>query len=222
MAKTAPVAIVDFDDTMRRGDSIAALIRYAARRKYIRPLQLLRIIWGTLLYLFGLRNENHAKGLALRYVNGMTMAEQEAFFSAFVSEVLLPGVFPEAISTMADHAAAGRLVLVVSASPDCYMRYLSPALPIQAVLATPVDARGRLGTNCKGPEKLRRIEEWALAADLDIQWDNSYGYGDSVSDMHYLFKVGFPVAVNAKRALLTAMPEIRRVTWGANVRKEIT
>lgn len=222
MADTVRLAIFDFDDTMRRGDSIAALIRYARRHGRIRLWQLPRILLVTLLYLVGVLHENYAKASALHFMKGMPLAEQEAFFSAFAHDVLLPQIYPEARAEIEMHAAQGFAVLIVSASPDCYMRYLSPALPVAAILATPVDADGNVGANCKGAEKLKRIEACAQAQGVAIDWENSHGYGDSVYDTHYLRKVGSPVAVNGHRDLLDAMPGIHKVTWGESARKEKT
>lgn len=217
MPSTVSVAIFDFDDTMRRGDSIAALTRYAFRHGRMRCRHAAALCGGMLLYFLRLRDERWAKQQALQFVKAMTAQEQERFFAAFVRDRLIPQLYPEALAEIRRHARNGRPVLIVSASPDCYMRFLSGALPVRAVLATPVDARGGVGANCKGPEKLRRIDQWARENIVAIDWPGSYGYGDSMTDLAYLARVGHPVAVNAVNAggaLRRAVPAITTVTWG--------
>ncbi len=214
MPDSITVAIFDFDNTMRRGDSITDLVRYAMQRGKLQPARLPGILWSTLLYLIGSKHEVEAKAQALAFMASLNEAEQEALFSGFVQDQLLPHLYPEALRETQKHADAGRKVLIVSASPDCYMRYLQPALPVAAVLATPVNAQGAVGHNCKGEEKLRRINQWAQENDYHIDWPDSYGYGDSAADAPYLRQVGHPVAVNAHHELLYLMPGIPHVTWG--------
>jgi len=50
-----------------------------------------------------------------------------------------------------------------------------------------------------GEEKKRRL--LAEFPDHDVDWDHSYGYGNSIEDVPFLEVLGHPVAVNSDRKL---------------------
>ncbi len=69
------------------------------------------------------------------------------------------------------HRRQGHRVVVVSASPETYVRAAAAELGVDGVVATrlAVDDKGRLtgrfqGRNCRGAEKLQRLEQWMEAA----------------------------------------------------------
>ena len=78
MPDSITVAIFDFDNTMRRGDSITDLVRYAMQRGKLQPARLPGILWSTLLYLIGSKHEVEAKAKALAFMASLNEAEQEA------------------------------------------------------------------------------------------------------------------------------------------------
>ncbi|HXQ59221.1 MAG TPA: HAD family hydrolase [Acidimicrobiales bacterium] len=107
------------------------------------------------------------------------------------------------------HRAQGHRLLIVSASPQCYLDAVGLELGVDAVLATglAVGPDGRLtgnydGPNCRGPEKLTRVRQWmkehppppaGSAAIADVLW----AYGNSDGDRFLLG--GADVGVDAGR-----------------------
>lgn len=214
MPDTVSLAVYDFDGTMIAGDSIASLVRYVYKKKRLTGQELLKVLLIALLYLLGVLDEREAKEKSLGFIRRMTPGEQDALFSGFARDVLLPAIYPKALNSMMRHREQGRKILVVSASPDLYMRHLAAELPVDAVLATPVGRDGSVGPNCKGEEKVRRINAWLDEQGLRADWATSFAYGDSAADSDFMQLAGNPVAVNPKRGLKAKMGSIPRKAWG--------
>ena len=132
---------------------------------------------------------------------------------SFAEECLLPRVFPAGRACLEQHRQAGRLVVIVSASPENYMEFVAPGLGADALLCTQLLSEMATGPNCKGQEKVRRIEAYLAQAGIGPNWADSYAYGDSTSDLPMLRLCAHPVAVNPKRKLRRAAPEMATVKW---------
>ena len=90
--------------------------------------------------------------------------------------------------------------LLLSASPDIYLNLLANYLGVNMTISTQLEWKnglltGRLqGENCRGQQKLLRL--LAVYDEHLTAWDQSYAYGDSLSDIPILGLVGNPVVIN--------------------------
>jgi phosphatidylglycerophosphatase C len=105
------------------------------------------------------------------------------------------------------HRSMGHRTVVVSASPEVYVAPLAEILGLDSALATrlQVDDDGRLtgrllGRNCRGPEKVRRLDAW-----LDGGGDLVVAYGDSAGDTELLVRADVGVRVRGRRLPPLAM-----------------
>ena len=57
------------------------------------------------------------------------------------------------------------------------------------------------------------MREWLKERGLEADFDASFAYGDSKSDLPLLRLCGHPVLVNPKRALGRKAPDMQRVKW---------
>ena len=109
---------------------------------------------------------------------------------------------------MAEHRAAGRRIVIVSASPEEIVVPIGRLLGVDDVIASRAllteDRRytGQMDFYAYGPFKVEAIE--ALAAEHDIDLAESWAYSDSYTDLPMMLAVGHPVAVNPDRPLLKA------------------
>lgn len=214
MPASTILAIFDFDGTMLKGDSIIALLRYALRQGKLSPCHLLGALCAGLGYKLGLLRDDQAKSKALAFLPALgPLQQQQAFCRAFTQDVLLPAIYLKAKQRLAQHQQQGHMVLIVSASPDVYMQYLRQPLGVQDVLATLVDSQGICGTNCKGQQKVARIQAWLAARGLQADWNHCWGYGDTLSDLEYLKLCGHAVCVNPKPSLRRAAPRMPVAYW---------
>lgn len=99
------------------------------------------------------------------------------------------------------HLRQGHEVLIVSASPELYVGVVAEMLNADGALGTrlAVDVRGKLsgsylGRNCRGREKLRRLNAW-----LEERYPNTaptlYAYGNSRGDRRMLRGATYPFDV---------------------------
>lgn len=195
------LAIFDFDGTMIPGDSIVSLVLHALRTQRLPATRLCGILASATLHRLGLVSAERAKEKVFVSLQSMNSSQRPGFYRDFVQSVLVPAIYPAALTRMNAHRARGDLVFLVTASADLYMAHMQEFLPVDAVLATPVDNEGRVGRNCRGEEKVQRLLQWLTdsgrVADLGASW----AYGDSLSDLPVLSLVGHGVRVNPKPAL---------------------
>ena len=207
-------AIFDFDGTMRRGDSIVDYLRFVHGRGLASAGELLKAALCGLALKLRLVSAERAKSSALAFMRRCAPEQLEKAGRAFVREKLVPEIYPEALSALRRHKEQGDGVLIESASPDCYMRYLLDALPLDAVLATETGPDGHILINLRGDEKPRRLKAWMREKGQAPDWARCAAYGDSASDYPVLALCGQQVMVNPKRGLKRRGRGWREARWG--------
>ena len=216
---TEKIAFFDFDDTLCQGDSILPYLLYSVHRGVAPWRQVLKALWGYLRWRINPARATNAKNLTLSYLAGHTRVEMDALGRDFFKEKLVPRFFPQGRKELDRLRAEGYRIVVVTASADVYMRLLPEFLPVDHVIATrcALDDSGRytgvVEENCKGEEKPRRIRAWLNERGLTPDWAACRAYGDSLSDAPMLALTGHPVLVDPKKALLSRLPDAKRVHW---------
>jgi HAD superfamily hydrolase (TIGR01490 family) len=118
--------------------------------------------------------------------------------------IIDPLVFEEAVDLIDEHQAAGREVVIVSASGSEVVEPIGAMLGVDHVIATTLvveDGRytGDVGFYAYGPNKAVAMKE--LAAERGYDLAECYAYSDSETDAPMLGAVGHPFAVNPDKAL---------------------
>lgn len=193
------LALFDFDGTMIKGDSISGFVRLLVQLRLMPIPKLLHLLWNTLLWKTGRLPVEAVKSQALSPLNQLSMSEAGVLCRKFTLERLVPNLYQDALNTMKQHAAAGDLVLIVSASPLCYLQYLEESLPVTHIIGTLTNARHEVTVNVVRGEKSKQIKSWLHDSGIDPDWANSCAYGDSTNDLDMLSMVGNPVLVNPSR-----------------------
>lgn len=202
-------ALFDFDGTLCPGDSLIPFCLYAFRHG---RCSLPRLLCGGLAGIgYGLRlvSARQSKQAALGFLKGMTVAEADALAQSFCRDKLLPRLYPEGMQAVKDHHNARQRALLVSASPELYLKFLREKLPLDGIVATRlhVDETGRYtgqiaGENCRGVEKPLRLAEYLAARGEEIDYASSSAYGDSAGDAPMMELCARKVAINPKRKLM--------------------
>ncbi len=157
------VAIFDLDGTLVAGDSfLPFVVTYGVRHRGRRALAALITLPVELgLYAGGFRSAATAKERLLwTFLGGepeSAIAEHAGwFFENWVKRKLSP----EVVRVLRADQEAGHRVILLSASPDLYVRQIACGLGIAEVVCTRVSVTHRLcqghllGTNCRGDAKL--------------------------------------------------------------------
>jgi len=169
---------------------------------------LARMVLGQLVYLHLGASEQRLARIresVLRLTAGWEQSKVREIVEDALSEVVEPIIFAEALDLIDAHRAAGRLVVIVSASPEEIVDPLGRHLGADLTIASraDVDGEGRytgaMSFYAYGPYKADAMR--ALAAGHGVDLARSYAYSDSYTDMPMLEAVGHPVAVNPDRVL---------------------
>jgi phosphatidylglycerophosphatase C len=183
------VAAFDFDGTItERGSVWGYLTALCGRRRVLLaalPLtpQLLRAA-----LVGGSAADQTKERLFERLLEGVPLAQAEETGVNFMHRHLARQLRPTVQRRLDWHRQRGDRMVIVSASPEIYVRVAAQRLGIQGVVATrlEVDGSGLLtgryeGANCRGDEKLRRLRQWVER--WGEQPENVWAYGNSRGDL---------------------------------------
>lgn len=118
--------------------------------------------------------------------------------------IIDPIVFEEAVTLIEQHQAAGRDVIIVSASGIEVVEPIGAMLGVDHVIATTLVSEagrytGEVAFYAYGSHKATAMQQ--LAAERGYDLGGSYAYSDSETDVPMLEAVGHPFAVNPDKAL---------------------
>ncbi len=195
------------------GDSIIQYLRFCLGKGLVRIGEFLRALGAAALYCLGRMSADASKSAAMRFRARYTPKELRQLDKSFVQHALLPLIYGDAKKQMAQHRREGKILLLVTASTENYMAFVADALGFDGLLATPISPDGTVTQNCKGEEKVRRVEAWLKERGLTADYASSYAYGDSKSDLPMLRLAGHAIQVNPKKKLRRAAPEMETVFW---------
>jgi HAD superfamily hydrolase (TIGR01490 family) len=139
-----------------------------------------------------------------RMVVGWEVQQVRDIVATTLAELIGPIVYEEATALIAEHQAAGRDVVIVSASGVELVEPIGAMLGADQIIATRMGiAEGRYtGTidyYAYGQNKALAVRD--LARERGYRLPECYAYSDSVTDLPMLEAVGHPVAVNPDKAL---------------------
>lgn len=169
---------------------------------------LVRAALAQLVYLHLGASEqrlDRIRAAVLKLTKGWERDQVVAVVAETLELVAEPIIYAEALDLIEQHHHEGRLVVLVSASPDEIVAALGRHLGVDEVIASraELDEDGRytgaMAFYAYGAQKAEAIR--ALADRLDVDLDRSYAYSDSATDLPMLEAVGRPVAVNPDRVL---------------------
>ncbi|MEY2398964.1 MAG: hypothetical protein QOJ00_2138 [Actinomycetota bacterium] len=201
-------AFFDLDKTVIAKASMVAFGRDFYREGLISRRTIARAVYGHFVYQHLGASEaklDQVREKALAMTAGWDQERVKQIVRETLRTVVEPIIYAEAADLIAEHKAAGRVVAIVSASPEEIVVPLGEFLGVDRVLATRarVDDEGRytglVDFYCAGPYK--PVAMAALAQEMDIDLSASYAYSDSATDIPMMEAVGHPVAVNPDRVL---------------------
>ena len=194
------VAAFDFDGTLTRSDSVVPFLRLmsggyprliAALGK--RPLQLAAAA--------ARRDRDRLKQLATGGVlRGVASTRIETVAREHGQAILERQLRDDTVARLEWHVDAGHVVAIVSASYEAYLRVVGDRLGVTGVIATRLEigADGRctgrlIDGNCRGAEKVHRLDAWLAERELARSEIELWAYGDSAGDRELLAVADHPV-----------------------------
>lgn len=200
-------AFFDLDKTIIAKSSTLAFSRPFFAEGLLTRRAVLRGAYAQ--FVFGVSGADHDQLERMRqYLTEMVAGWEVETVRQAVAETLHtiidPLVYDEAVELIAQHRAAGRDVIIVSASGAEVVGPIAELLGVDQVIATTLvieDGRytGEIDRYAYGPHKAEAMEQ--LAAERGYDLSVSYAYSDSVTDAPMLTAVGHPFAVNPDKGL---------------------
>lgn len=210
------LAIYDMDRTITRTGTFTPFMLYAARR--LSPWRLIFAPAAALVamsYAAGLIERKSVKEINQQLMIGrrVSKARFRAIAEGYADHIMRCNVHRGALEAIAADRAAGRRLVMATASSRLYVESIAERLGFDDVIATnPLQGLDECvspridGENCYGAAKLRMIEAWMTAAGLDRSDCHIRFYSDHASDAPVLEWADAPFAVNAhKRLRMLAM-----------------
>jgi len=131
---------------------------------------------------------------------GLTEQEFTSTSEWIIKEHTLPTERSEIIARLRDHQSNGHLILLVSGWLTPSLKLLGAHYKVDGVVGTKLEMKDGHYTGriippvITGADKERCTREYFTANDLDIDWESSYAYADSITDTGLFGMVGHPVA----------------------------
>jgi phosphatidylglycerophosphatase C len=205
--------IFDLDGTITRSDTLipfvaGCLARFPRLRvnMFLLPLDMVR--FGLGFISAGTMKER----LLSAVIGGLPVEDVNRWAETFASHVVSARCHASILQLLKDHQTQGDRVILLSASPSLYVRFIGQALGISEIVATEIEVKngcytGTLLTpNCAGHEKLRRIREHLGA---DKYAGKTLAFGDRESDrplLEWADEGWFVRGAHRRRATLAATP----------------
>lgn len=207
------LAIFDVDYTLTKSETLYELFKFMIRKdkKLLRHLPV--SLGSAMFYVFKLFDEKQAKDNFIRFLNGIHEEELSDVMKEFYHQKLSKILYKDAIDTIKKLKAQGCLIYLISASPEAYLNELYEIKEVDMIIGTRLkygNCRYSIhGKNCKGEEKVKRLMEVLEKKNIEVDFENSYMYSDSLSDLPLLKLVGNPYLINYKKG----HEEIEVLSW---------
>lgn len=196
-------AIFDLDQTLLPYDTQVLFCNYVLRRHPLRRAYLGLFGPAVMLRAVGIISTRTLKRVFLSYLRGLTEKQIAELVDSFVESEVVPRLYPELMAEVARHKAAGRTLILNTASPLFYAAAIGERLGFDHTFGTPV----RLtdlgqpffppidGANNKYDAKLKAMRH-LMPVDLTLPLPGAWAYSDSKADLPLLRFVESPVTVH--------------------------
>lgn len=202
----AGIALFDLDGTLLAWDCQILfryfVLRHEPWRAVFLPLFVLLLPFAGIIGVAGM------KRVFLSYLWRLD-AEMLDEYSRDFAKCLMPAIYPQMRKKIEHHRRSGHLLILASASPECYVAKIGRELGFDLSLGTPVSFGALFPDleNHKGAAKVARLSELLPSSYFDNgMLRDCHGYTDSRADLPMLALCQTATVVNPSPAL-TALAE---------------
>ena len=199
------LAIFDIDYTITRKESLMEFFKYIVSKDIKNIKFLPRALYSGLMYGIKVYDERKVKECFLKFIENIDEVELANLTKAFYDERLSKILYKDAVEMKKKLIKEGYMVILISASPEFYIKEFYAIKEVDLIIGTKFAFEGGKfirkmdGNNCKGEEKVRRLNEVLKEKNIKVDFKNSYMFSDSLSDKPLLDLVGNPYLINYKK-----------------------
>lgn len=196
--KAIKIALFDIDKTLIKGDSMFKLLKYTINKYPKAKWKLPKLFFMLVAYKLKFIDTRKAKENMFYTLNYLNNEDLEEFYN----DVIKATVYSDAIEEIKKLRKMDYYILLISASPECYLKFFEIEDYVDGVIGTKLSLKndGYInkieGENCKGEEKVKRITKYLKEKDLCINKVESVAYSDSLSDLPMFNLVGKAYLIN--------------------------
>lgn len=205
------VAIFDFDGTLYSNETFYTMMDHLKNHplyrnrypKFMRTIFLPYIANKTKLYPTE-KMRSLSMQLYLNALNNLTVEEADIYFEQ-VAQKMRFDFNEKVVQKVKEHASDRIHVMLVSGAYTPLLHTATQDLPINTVIGTDIPVtNGKITSKApidhiQGIRKNEKIQQYLQNKQID--WENSYAYGDSYSDLSVLSLVGNPITVQPDNKL---------------------
>lgn len=205
------IAIFDFDGTLYEEETFRLLmdhlkthpVHHTKYKKFIRASMPLYI--ANKLKIYSTRRMKER--LMQIYANCLLDISEKDIHTFFeeLAVKMKPDFNEEVVARLKQHHEDGVYVMVLSGAYDLLLEKSLKNLPVDTFIGTTIPFKnGEIDGDTplypiQAERKNEMIEKFIVGKEID--WKNSYAYGDSLSDASVLELVGHPVVVQPEQSL---------------------
>lgn len=199
------LAIFDIDYTITRKETLMEFFKYIVSKDIKNIRFLPRALYSGLMYGIKVYDEKRVKECFLKFIENIEEEELAKLTKSFYDERLSTILYKDAVDMIKKLKNEGYMVVLISASPEFYVKEFYAIKEVDLILGTKFTFEGgkfirkMSGKNCKGEEKVRRLNEVLKEKNIEVDFKNSYMFSDSLSDKPLLDLVGNPYLINYKK-----------------------
>lgn len=206
------IALFDLDHTLLPHDTQALFCNFVVKREPWRLFLHLIFLPFALLRAVGLCSTATAKRAFNSYLWRMPLSRLEKYAHDFAHDSVDSWIYPELRAELLRHRHQGRTVILNTASPSFYARFIAEALDFDQWIATEMILPGTrvpLLPKLNGPNNKREAKIAAMEVKIpqlkhrssaDIA--DSWGFSDSAADIPLLEYCGRRILVHPSNALI--------------------
>lgn len=199
------LAIFDVDYTITKRETLLEFYFFMMKKNPKLLKYLPKSIFSSIFYVFKIYDASKAKRTFIRFIDGIEENEMKKIVKEFYEKRLSKILYKDAIDTIKKMKIQGYKIYLISASAEFYLSEFYNIKEVDKVIGTRfmkengLHRNQMLGENCKGEEKVKRLEEVLKRENIDVDFENSYMFSDSLSDLPLFNLVGHPYLINFKK-----------------------
>ena len=202
------VAFFDLDRTIIRVNSGKIMARHAYNKGLMSRMDLIRGVFLSLLFKLNLKDPVKIISTMVSWVKGASEASLMALSAEVFKAYILSSIYDDVDSEIKFHHNEGGGIVILSSTILPICKNIADHLGVDDVICSKLEVSNGIytghlaGPPCFGEEKVTRLLEYCDENNLNPE--DSWYYGDAISDLGILSIVGNPVCINPDRKLTRA------------------